>query len=465
MVRTDARRPARGGDDGFTLIELVVAIAVIAVVMLGLGAVFVATAAGTDAQGSRQVAARIATDGVDRARALTSANLVTGRTQAAATSQWNARPAGVATLLAGLAPAYDPSPAAGVAPNLPTTPTTSTVDRISYAQSFYVAGCQLTTAGACTSSATPGSVPMYDVVVSVGWRDKACPGSACTYQLSTLLAANLNDPLFNSNYKPTGPSVGLDAANIVQDKGEIAAGPTVTVRGGNGAVTLTASGLPAGVTLDPNTGTFTGTLSAVTPTTTVTVTATDRFNLFSSKTFTWTVNPLPTLTSAPLSLAAGTIQTVKLADTLTLTGGTGPFTWSCPDLPLGLTLDAPSGVLTVPKAALGVAAPACTVTDARGKSANATLSLTLLAPLKITAPTGTTTYYRALGGVSGTAVATGCSGVCTWSATGLPTGVTLTSGGAYSGRPAANSTGYTVVFTVRDAAGRTATSSVLWKVY
>lgn len=470
MVRTDAPRRRRGGDDsGFSLIEVTISVAIIAVVMLGLGAVFVATAAGTDIQGARQVAARIATDGLDRAHALSGQAVVKGRDLTSVQNQWTSRPAGVSTLLSGLTYAYDSTVGSTSGRNaaLPTKALASVVDGVTYQQSFFVAGCQLTTASACLPAVATGTVPMFDVVVSVAWPDRSCAGGTCTYELSTLLAANTTEPLFNNNLTAVAPVISLvdGITSQVMDLTEAVTGPKVAVTGGNGAVTLTSTGQPAGVTLDPNTGAFTGVLSAVTAATTVTVTAADRFGLFSSTTFTWTVNPLPALTAAALPLVSSllAITPIDLASTLKLTGGTGVYTWTCTGLPALLKLDKNTGVLTGIVSALGVLPLSCTATDSRGKSATTTLSLGVLAPVAVTTPTASQTLTRNVA-FSLAAKASGGSGVYTWAATNLPTGLTLNgTTGVVSGTPTTAGI-WKPVFTVRDNANRSATSTVTWTV-
>ena len=460
-MSVDPTRRHRGGDDaGFTLVEVLVAVAIIAVVMLGVGAVFVATASGTDAQGLHQTAVRVATDGLDRVRAL-GAGVAGGRTAAAVGTGW---PAAVSGRLAGLPVATDPRLPAG-ATGTPVLPlqVPQTVDGLVYTQSFYVAGCQLTTAGRCQAAATADTVPMYDVVVAVGWRHTSCPAGACTYQLSTLVAATTSDPLFNSTVKAAAPAVTTAAAQVV-DVGESVTGPKVTVTGGNGAVTLTAVGLPPGISLDPTTNAFTGVARTVTAASTVTVTATDRFGLFSSAQLVWTVNPLPTLAAATAPVVTGVASSIGLASALKLVGGTAPFTWSCGTLPPGLTLDPTAGTLAALLPGVATVAPSCTVTDARGRKATATLTLSVLAPLLVTAPTnGTTVAVRRATALTVPLTATGCAVACTWSADRLPAGVTVSAAGALAGAPTTAGTTVTV-FTATDAAGRTATAQVTWTV-
>ena len=58
---------------------------------------------------------------------------------------------------------------------------------------------------------------------------------------------------------------------------------------------------------------------------------------------------------------------------------------------------------------------------------------------------------------TGSSVATGGEGALTWSATGLPTGVSIMSAGTISGMPSAAGTFAAVVLTVKDTIGQTAT--------
>lgn len=460
--------PARD-DAGFTLAEVLVATAIIAVVMLGLGAVFVATAAGTDQGGHRQTAARLATGGMDRVHALAGPGVVKGRDRAAVTAQWSAKPAGVVPLVAGLSPAYDGSAPAGSGATaaLPTSPVTSTVDGLAFTQSFYVASCQLDATSTCRATAGTGTVPMFQVVVAVAWTDKGCARNACSYQLSTLMAASSTDPVFDIHDSPVAPSVTTNApaSGVVQDVGENAVGQVlVDAVGGNGRRTFTASGLPGGVTIDPGTGQFIGTVSAVTARSTVTVTVSDEFGLSDSASFAWTVNPRPALTAAARTVTAATtaMTPVDLASALRLTGGTAPFSWSCAGLPAVVKLA--SGTLTGTLATAGVVTVTCTVTDARAVTASAALTLTVLDPVKVISPAdrGTAILLRTRD-VKDAAVATGCNVACTWSASPLPPGVTVGRTGAISGRPTTIGR-WTVVFTATDALGRKGTSTVVWTV-
>ena len=77
---------------------------------------------------------------------------------------------------------------------------------------------------------------------------------------------------------------------------------TMTADDGVPPYTWSATGLPAGLTIDPTSGDIAGTPSAA-GTTTVKVTATDRAGLFANTTFSWTVNATATCAGAGQRLA------------------------------------------------------------------------------------------------------------------------------------------------------------------
>ena len=120
--------------------------------------------------------------------------------------------------------------------------------------------------------------------------------------------------------------------------------------GGAGAVTwsLATGTLPAGLTLNPGTGTISGTPTAA-GTSAITVNATDSASPPSSATIALSVTvnaTAPSFAVSTGSLSNGTIG-VPYDQILTATGGTAPLTWtvSSGSLPAGLTLN-PSGEIT-----------------------------------------------------------------------------------------------------------------------
>jgi prepilin-type N-terminal cleavage/methylation domain-containing protein len=187
-------------DSGFTLVEVVMSIAVIGIVMSALTTFFVQTLASISLQGDRQTAVQLATGAAEKVRLLNAASLTAGRGSAAVTSQWQTNlPAGVATQLAGMQPLWDPdAPAsAGAHAALPTTPSPITVNNIVYQRSWYIGSCWKPPTGAtCGAFASSSYLQMLRVVIAVTWSGQACTNQICTFLETTLISSNPDNPEF-----------------------------------------------------------------------------------------------------------------------------------------------------------------------------------------------------------------------------------------------------------------------------
>jgi hypothetical protein len=143
---------------------------------------------------------------------------------------------------------------------------------------------------------------------------------------------------------PTPPSIAPIA------KQQNSAWDTVALQvSAAGADSFTATGLPAGLTID-NTGLISGTIiPGAAGSHRVTVTAYASGVPSTPMTFTWTVKP-PTITLSGLPTPQ---DAVAYSATLTAAGGTGPYTFSliAGALPLGLTLTAAGTISGTPRAA------------------------------------------------------------------------------------------------------------------
>jgi hypothetical protein len=209
-----------------------------------------------------------------------------------------------------------------------------------------------------------------------------------------------------------------------------------------GGLSVSSSGAVSGT--PPAVGTFT-----------VTVTVTDSLGVKASGSFSVTVNP-SSLAVTTSSLPNGALTSAYSAS-LSATGGTPPYTWSASGLPAGITASS-SGTLSGTPTSPGPFTVTVTVKDSAGVSASASLGLTILpAPLKITTtgispPTLGASFSVAFG-------ATGGAPPYTWSATGLPTGVTINSTGTLSGTPAAVGAS-PITVTVTDSNGLTASETL-----
>ena len=216
---------------------------------------------------------------------------------------------------------------------------------------------------------------------------------------------------------------------------------TVTATGGTGSYTysITSGSLPAGLSLNSSTGAITGTPTG-TGGSTFTVGVIDSNSDTGSQSYTVYIGT-NSLTVNPATLPNGT-QTTPYSQTVTATGGTGPYTYAVTSgaLPAGLTLNTSTGVISGTPTTAGPASFTIGATDAHGNTGSQAYSINIgVAPLTVspaTLPPATqgTAYSQTIVGSGGVAPYTYAliSGA-------LPSGLTLnTSTGALSGTPTVN---------------------------
>ena len=225
---------------------------------------------------------------------------------------------------------------------------------------------------------------------------------------------------------------------------------TLAATGGIPPYSWSASGLPSGLSIS-SAGVISGT-PAASGTFSVTVQATDSAQVTATKALTLTVAGALTITTA--TLPNGTVGTSYAATTLAATGGTPPYSWSASGLPSGLSMSA-AGVISGTPAAVGSFSVTVQVTDAAKATATKSFSITVVGVLTITTATlsnGTVgTAYTAT-----TVAAAGGTPPYTWSASGLPSGLSMSSAGVISGTPTAAGS-FSVTVKVTDSAQATAT--------
>jgi len=304
--------------------------------------------------------------------------------------------------------------------------------------SFTAAGSKAVTAASYTPASDTASGSGSIVVTSPG----AAASNAAAFKLTCGTGLSL------ASTAPATATVGTAYSG------------TATVSGGQGAYGWTVTGLPAGLTSSAAAGTLT---ISGTPTTagtsTVKLTVTDSATPAkhtATTSFTLTVSPAKlTLTSS-----AGTTATVNTAYSATVTaaGGTPAYKYSATGLPAGLSVSSTTGAISGTPTTAGTSTVTVTVTDsaATPQTASTSFTLTVSAPaLKLAG--GTLTAGQVAVTYSATVTASGGTPAYTYSATGLPTALSMSSAGVISGDSRSAGT-FSITVTVKDAAGQTASA-------
>jgi len=241
---------------------------------------------------------------------------------------------------------------------------------------------------------------------------------------------------------------------------------TLTFTGGNGSTpvwTITAGGLPLGLSLNTATGAITGTPTNASAGNTYTFTVTVAVGVQTSApvTLTITIYGLPTVTT--LTLPNGSIG-IAYSQQLTYTGGTGGApTWAVASgtLPAGLTLNTTTGVLSGRPTTLGAYNFSITVTVGTQTSAAQAYTVNIYS-LYITSGNSATGEVNLP--FSFQATASGGTAPYTWSlangSSALPAGLSLNATTGYiTGTPTTAATTTGVVVQAKDSAATPATAT------
>jgi hypothetical protein len=337
-----------------------------------------------------------------------------------------------------VSPAGVPQGTAGVVYSSTTFTQTGGVGTITFSESGTLpTGITLSTGGLL--SGTPTQTGSFPITVTATDKN-ACAGSA-GYTLV------INCPVVTVN--PT--TVPSGTAGVAYSS------TTFTQTGGVGAITFTESGtLPAGMS-------FSGGVLSGTPTQIgsfrLTVTATDKNSCTGSRGYTLVIN-CPAITVDPAAIAPGTAGVAYSNTTFTQTGGVGAITYSeLGALPTGVTFTS-SGVLSGTPLQTGTFPITVTATDKNGCTGSRAYTLIINCPTIIVGPSSVPAAVQFVPYTPTQFTQTGGVGSITYStASGLPTGMTLTSGGLLSGTPTQGGT-FSITVTATDANGCTGGETV-----
>ncbi|MGD0733388.1 MAG: putative Ig domain-containing protein, partial [Terracidiphilus sp.] len=289
------------------------------------------------------------------------------------------------------------------------------------------------------------------IVISTSGTISGTPTSSGTYNYTVTVTDSAGNTGTVNCSVTVAPVVSASCLAITAVQG--VAIPSVTMVGSGGAggpYSFSATGLPAGVTMSP-TGTISGTPTS-SGTFNYTVTVTDSAGHTGTVNCSVPVAPPPSATCVSITAIQGVAITPV---TMVGSGGSGgPYTFSATGLPAGLTIST-SGTISGTPTASGTFNYTVTVTDSAGHTGTVNCSVTVAPPVSATCVSITAVQGVAITPV--TMVGSGGSGgPYTFSATGLPAGLTISTSGTISGTPTASGTfNYTV--TVTDSAGHTGT--------
>lgn len=234
----------------------------------------------------------------------------------------------------------------------------------------------------------------------------------------------------------------------------------------NAALTLSyaAVGLPGGLSIAAGTGLITGTPAVAAAT--VTVTATDTAGAHNSVTFTWQVrSPTgPTVTVANPGTQTSTQFKAGVSLQITATDSAGqPVSFSASGLPAGLSISA-AGLITGTPTTVQTVVVTVTGTDSpAGATGQAVFTWKIVGPVvAVASPGNQSSITNEAIRLQLTATDTDGSGV-TYSATGLPTGLSISLGGLITGTCTAAGT-FTPVITGTGGHGITGQVTFTWAV-
>lgn len=363
------RNGTRRADDGFVLLETLVAMGMITVVMGAFTTFFVDTVQSTNHERARQAAAQIADSSVETIRSLPVSDLVTGRTTSGVASEFGtalANSAAVLPWLSSMVPAVDPIQPPTATAKIPMVALNQTVNNIVYSVTDYLGSCVIVSGATdCGLGAAATGTSYLRAVVAVTWGDSTCPAATCSFLTATLLNQD-PDLVFNPAQTPPPLPQPVNPGAQTSTLGNPDSLQLAVVTGTGAPAfswSVTAGALPAGLTLNPVTGLISGSTTTLAGPVSVTVTVADSFSTsaiprIGSTTFTWQVVAAPTITTpANQATPINTTATLTVAYTCPNTS----CTFSLTNAPVGLSINA--GLITGAPSVAGTVTMTVSVTD------------------------------------------------------------------------------------------------------
>ena len=288
--------------------------------------------------------------------------------------------------------------------------------------------------------------------LSTGGVLTGTPTASGTFDAVTITVTDTNDKTAETTYTIViTPAVHITTASLPDGVvNETYPATTVTAADGTGPYTWSATGLPAGLALDAETGILSGTATAADNYEAAQITATDSMGKTATVTYEITIHPVIAVTTTDL---LDGVRTEAYSATLAGLGGIAPYQWAISGLPSGLELNAATGEITGTPSEAGEFDLVITLTDTQDRQATKNVQLTIHAVVGIT----TVSLPAAVVGTDYTAqlAASGGTPGYSWSAATLPDGLSLDADtGAITGNPTATGTTW-VAFTVTDGHGKT----------
>jgi hypothetical protein len=234
--------------------------------------------------------------------------------------------------------------------------------------------------------------------------------------------------------------------------------------------TWSATGLPAGLSISSSAGLISGTPTTA-GTYSVTVTAKDTTGASGSASFNWTINSAVgnTVTVSNPGNQTGTVgsaASLQVSATDSASGQT--FSWSATGLPAGLSINSSSGLISGTPTTAGTSSVTVTAKDTTGASGSASFSWTINSKaantVTVSKPGSQTGTVGTAASVQMSATDSASGQTFTWSATGLPAGLSInSSSGLISGTPTTAGTS-SVTVTATDTTGAHGSASFSWTI-